>query len=80
MTWNYESKPTTAREVLVAFRAPDIIGNTHVHYTTSKLSYDLNSWLLPNNYEIIGWADFPRLDTDKDGNRLSHHYLSVQGL
>jgi len=80
MNWIYNSIPNTNREVLVAFRATELLNSDNVRYTLSTLDSSGKRFLLPDSYEIIGWADFTRCTKDASGNALTHHYLNVEGL
>jgi hypothetical protein len=80
MNWIYNGKPDTTREVMVAFRAPNLLDTSNMHYTVAKLVRENGDWLLPDQYEVIAWADFPRVNKDADGNALSHHWLGIEGL
>lgn len=71
--------PNTNRQVLVAFRAPDALETENVQYTISSTN-GKKSFLIPDSWEVIAWADFPRCTKDKDGNSLTHHWLNVEGL
>lgn len=77
MNWIYNSKPDTARDVLVAFKME---GTNEVHYNVAQMDYFMKGWLLPESWEVIAWADFPRLRKDNCGQTLMHNYLSIQGL
>jgi hypothetical protein len=79
MNWIYNGLPDTGRYVMVAFRAPELLGHSNVNYTLTTLSL-YGGFIVPDQYEVIAWADFPRVNKDADGNALSHHWLSVKGL
>lgn len=80
MNWIYNGLPDTDREVFIAYRAQDISG-VNINYMTCRLSYvDKGSWMLPDKYEVLAWADYPRLSKDADGNAVTHHWLDVEGL
>jgi len=80
MNWIYKGKPDTPREVLVAFRAPELLETSNMQYTVAKLVRENGDWLLPEQYEVIAWMDFERVNKDANGNALSHHWLSIEGL
>lgn len=81
MNWIYKGKPDTTRDVMVAFRATELLETDNMQYTVARLNYDKKGgWLLPDDYEVIAWADFPRVNKDANGNALSHHWLSIEGL
>lgn len=71
--------PNTNRQVLVAFRAEELLATENVQYTTASLD-GKGRFLLPDSYEVIAWMDFPRCTKDADGNALTHHWLNVEGL
>lgn len=80
MNWIYKGKPDTTREVMVAFRAPKLLDTDNMQYTVASLTKHNGGWLLPDHYEVIAWADFERVNKDADGNSLTHHWLTVEGL
>ena len=80
MNWIYNGLPDTDREVLIAYRAPEVSGQ-NINYMTCRRSYhNKESWLVPNHYDVLAWADYPRLRKDGDGKAVSHHWLDVEGL
>lgn len=82
MKWNYNTKPNTGREVLVAYRRPDgIVPNwdEHVHYTIANYEPGFG-WTVPDNWEFLAWSDFDRLKVDQEGNATEHHRFDIAGL
>ena len=81
MNWIYKGKPDTTREVIVAFRAPKLLDTDNMQYTVASVNHRRpDEWGLPGAYEVVAWADFPRLHKDAEGNALTHHWLTVEGL
>ena len=80
MNWIYNGLPNTGRQVIVAFRAPELLGHWNVNYTLTSTSRHTNGFIVPDSYEVIAWADFPRLKKDAEGNTLLHNWLTVEGL
>jgi hypothetical protein len=80
MNWIYEGLPTTGRQVIVAFRAPELLGHSNINYTLTSTSRHTNGFIVPDSYEVIAWADFDRCNNDEDGNVLPHNWLNVEGL
>jgi len=80
MNWIYNGLPDTGRQVMVAFRAPELLGHSNVNYTLTTISRHTNGFIVPDCYEVIAWADFERVNKDADGNALTHHWMGIEGL
>lgn len=77
MTWNYNSLPDTAREVVACYA--DKTGE-HVFYELVRLNLKGDALLAPDCWTLIAWADFPRCFEDDKGRRLSHHPITIEGM
>ena len=80
MNWIYNGLPETHREVMIAFRAPSLLKHNNVKYTIASLDIRKSGFVIPDSYELIAWADFPRCNKDEQGQALTHHWLNVEGL
>ena len=80
MNWIYNGLPNTHRYVLVAFRAPEILETQNVQYTVASLDSRKEAFVLPDQYEVIAWTDFPRISKDANGEAVTHSWLTVEGL
>lgn len=78
MNWIYNTLPDTPRDVLACIRTKDDGGR--VFYERTNLNLDRTALLLPDDWELIAWADFPRCRFDKDGKPLAHWAITVEGL
>lgn len=78
MNWIYNTLPDTARDVLACCKTND--NGNRVFYERTALNNDGTALMIPESWELIAWADFPRCRFDKDGNALLHWVHSVEGL
>lgn len=77
MTWNYNSLPDTAREVIACYA--DQTGGP-VFYELVRLNLKGDALLAPDDWTLIAWADFPRCLVNEKGWRLPHHPITIEGL
>jgi hypothetical protein len=80
MNWIYNGLPDTGRLVIVASRAPKLLGHDNVIYTLTSMSRHSGNLILPDSYELIAWADFPRCMKDANGIGQPHHWMDIEGL
>ena len=80
MNWIYNTLPDTHRYVLVAFRATELLETQNVQYTVASLDRRKEAFVLPDQYEVIAWTDFPRISKDANGEAVTHSWLTVEGL
>lgn len=66
MNWNYNGLPDTNRDVLIAA----LTNNGKVYYGTSTRNFRGTRMVIPEEWMLLAWADFPRIEGEVNGTPL----------
>lgn len=66
MNWIYNGLPDTNRDVLIAA----LTDHKHVYYGVATRNFTGTRMVIPEEWKLIAWADFPRIEGKVDGIQL----------